>query len=143
MWARRDQAAQALAECSLRAPEAGTVLRVGAGKGDVLSGYAQQPAILFCGAGQRVVRAEVEQEFAGRVAVGQPAVVADDTRAGWRWRGRVEWVADWYLPRRQALPDPSLFQDVRTVECLIRLDPGQPPLRIGQRVRVLINPAEQ
>jgi hypothetical protein len=28
--------------------------------------------------------------------------------------------------------------DVRTLECLIALDPDQAPLRIGQRVRVLL-----
>ena len=34
--------------------------------------------------------------------------------------------------------EPLQFNDVRTLECLIALNPGQPPLRIGQRVRVLI-----
>jgi hypothetical protein len=30
------------------------------------------------------------------------------------------------------------FTDIPTVECVIALDPGQPPLRIGQRMMVLI-----
>jgi hypothetical protein len=30
------------------------------------------------------------------------------------------------------------YNDVRTLECLIDIDPGQPPLRIGQRVLVQV-----
>jgi hypothetical protein len=36
------------------------------------------------------------------------------------------------------LHEPLEFTDVRTVEVLFALDSGQPPLRIGQRVRVRI-----
>ncbi len=36
------------------------------------------------------------------------------------------------------LYEPFQLTDIRTVECLVVLDPGQPPLRFGQRVRVLI-----
>jgi hypothetical protein len=36
------------------------------------------------------------------------------------------------------LLEPLQFNDVRTLECIITLDPNQPPLRIGQRVRVRI-----
>ena len=41
--------------------------------------------------------------------------------------------------RRLILPDPSAFHDVRTLECLIEIDAGQAPLRIGQRVRVALS----
>jgi hypothetical protein len=34
------------------------------------------------------------------------------------------------------IPNTPAFQDVRTLECKIVLEPGQPPLRIGQRERV-------
>ena len=34
--------------------------------------------------------------------------------------------------------EPEHFNDVRTLECLVALDPGQAHLRIGQRVRVTI-----
>jgi hypothetical protein len=54
----------------------------------------------------------------------------------WSWPGRVSRVGDWYadsptIPRRLAR-----FTDIPTVECLIALDPGHPPLRIGQRMTV-------
>jgi len=38
------------------------------------------------------------------------------------------------------LLEPLQFNDVRTLECIIDLDPGQPILRIGQRVRVQLVP---
>jgi hypothetical protein len=86
------------------------------------------------------VRAEVDQEFADRVRVGQTAVVKDDARGGKTWRGKVERVADWYGRRRPNPQDPTAFTDIRAIECLITIDPGQPPPRIGQRMRVLIGP---
>jgi hypothetical protein len=47
-------------------------------------------------------------------------------------------VSDWYTHRRSILQEPFQLNDVRTLEWLIALDPGQQPLRIGQRVRVTI-----
>ena len=34
--------------------------------------------------------------------------------------------------------DPLQLNDVRTLECIIAVETGQPPLRIGQRVRVVL-----
>ncbi len=137
---RLEQARLALDECTVKAPEAGTVLRVLVAAGDVLGPQPQKPALVFCPAGPRLVRAEVEQEFAGAVAVGLEAVIEDDRAAGNKWRGRVERVSDWYTQRRTILPEPLQVNDVRTLECVIRLDPGQPEPRIGQRMRVTIGP---
>jgi multidrug resistance efflux pump len=132
------QAQRNLDECDLKAPQAGTVLRVQAPVGELLSGPPRQPAVLFCPDGPRIIRIEVEQEFAGQVVAGHSALIEDDVRGGQTWRGRVLRPADWYMQRRMILQDPSQLQDVRTVECLIELEPGQAPLRIGQRMRVTI-----
>jgi multidrug resistance efflux pump len=139
--ARLGQAQQALDECVLKAPAAGTVLRILVSPGDVLTGQPGKPAVLFCPQGPRMIRAEIEQEFAARLAVGQPAVVEDDTAAGTAWRGKVVRISDWYTQRRAVLQESQQQNDVRTVECLIALDMPPPPLRIGQRVRVAINRA--
>ncbi len=136
--ARWNRAQQALEECNLRAPVGGTVLRLLVGRGEVLSGQAKQPAVLFCPEGPRIIRAEVEQEFVSRVAVGQSVMAEDAANPDLRWAGRVRRVADWYTQRRPVALEPGQFHDVRTVECVIDLDPGQPPPRIGQRVQVTI-----
>jgi multidrug resistance efflux pump len=136
--ARCEQARLALEECRLRAPGPGTVLRLLVGPGDVAGGRPGQPAVLFAGDGPQVIRATVEQEFAHRIRTGQLARVQDETDPSLSWRGRVERVADWYSQRRAMLHDPSQLSDVRTLECVIVLDPGQSRLRLGQSVRVLI-----
>lgn len=136
--ARLEQAQHALDECTLRAPAAGEVLRVLAGPGDVLGAQPKQPAVLFCPSGPRFIRAEVSQEFADRVKEGQPAVIQDDSRTAQTWRGRVAHVSDWYTQRRSVLQEPLQVNDIRTLECIVRVDPGQPPLRIGQRMRVIL-----
>jgi multidrug resistance efflux pump len=136
--ARLEQARRAVEECALKAPVDGTIMRLLVGPGDVLGAQAKQPAVLFCPAGKRIIRAEVEQEFAGRVAVGQLASVQDDARAGATWRGRVSRLSDWYTQRRSVVLEPTQMNDTRTLECIIILDAGQPPLRIGQRVRVTL-----
>jgi multidrug resistance efflux pump len=135
---RREQAQRGVEECELKAPSDGTVLRVLTHSGEVLGPQPRQPAVLFCPKSPRIVRAEVEQEFAGRVEVGQAASIQDDTTNSPTWRGKVIRISDWYTHRRSVLQEPFQFNDVRTLECIVALDVNQPPLRIGQRVRVTL-----
>ena len=139
--ARLEEAQYAEEECSVKAPVDGKVLRLLIGVGDVLSSQPRQPAIQFCPNGPRIVRAEVEQEFAHRVEKGQVALIQDDSSAGPSWRGKVVRLSDWYTHRRSMLQEPLQFNDVRTLECIVELDPGQPTPRVGQRVRVTLGPA--
>jgi multidrug resistance efflux pump len=136
--ARLGQARWAVEQCTIRAPADGVVLRILVSPGDLLGATPHQPAVLFCPDAPRVVRAEVAQEFASRVAVGQVCTVQDDNSAGRTWRARVKSVSDWFAVRRSVLHEPLQQNDVRTLECILEVEPGQPPLRIGQRVRVTI-----
>lgn len=140
MKARLDQARDALDECQLKAPQAGQVLRILAGPGDIVGGSGRQPVILFACDHPRLVRVEVEQEFARRVTPGMPAEVQDDTDSSRRWKGKVLRVSDWYTQRRTILQEAPTLHDVRTVECLISLDADQPPPRLGLRVQVAFQP---
>jgi multidrug resistance efflux pump len=142
--AKRQQLKKAeygLSQCTVRAPVKGKVLRSQLSVGQVLGPSATQPVVLFCPAVPYIVRAEVEQEFAGRVAVGQKALIQDDATGGGSWTGRVKSLSGWYSHRRSMLLEPLQFNDVRTLECIITLDANQPPLRIGQRVRVTLEGA--
>lgn len=138
--ASREQARHALQECELRAPGDGTVLRVLVGPGVSLGLAPSQPVLHFCPAQPRLIRAEVEQEFAGRVALGQTARIQDESCPGATWRGRVIRISGWFAPRRSVLQEPLRINDVRTLECIIAPEPNQPPLRIGQRVRMTLGP---
>ena len=140
--ARLIQAERVLEEHTLRTSEAGKVLRIFVTPNEFLTVPPKRMAIQFCPDRPRFVRAEVDQAFAPRVKVGQPAVVEDDSSVGTTWRGRVVRLSDWYTQRREVAEEQLQLKDVRTLECLIVLDAGQPPLRIGQRVRATIRRPE-
>ncbi len=130
------EARYALDQCVVKAPVAGSVLRLRCSAGEVIS--PQLAVIVFAPARPRIVRVEVEQELIHRVEVSQPAVVRDEMHPERSWNGRVVRMSDWYsdnptIPRRMAR-----FTDIPTVQCEIALDPGHPPLRIGQRMTVLL-----
>ncbi len=125
-----------LAECTLKAPSDGTVLRLLVNEGETLGSNPRQPAVSFCPNKPRIIRGEVEQEFANRVVLYQTVQFQDDTRNGSTWKGKVVQVSDWFTQRRSILLEPLQFNDVRTLECIIEMDPSTPPLRIGQRMRV-------
>jgi HlyD family secretion protein len=136
--ARRDQARLGLEECRVKAPRAGTVLRILVGPGDVLGADRAQPAVLFAIDGPQVIRASVEQEFASRIKEGESARIEDEADRTVSLRGKVTRLAAWYSQRRIVMHDPSQMSDVRTLECVLVLEPGQPRLRLGQSVRVAI-----
>jgi len=128
-----------LRECTVWAPVKGRVERVQIGVGEALGPNPQAPAVMFAADGPRIVRAEVEQEWANYVALGQSASVQDFSGNGPTWHGHVTRLSDWYTHRRSILMEPLQFNDVRTLESIVTLDPNQPPLRIGQRVRVTLD----
>jgi multidrug resistance efflux pump len=132
---RLAQAKYVLEKCELRAPVDGTVLRLLVSVGEVLGPTPKEPAIIFCPAEKRIIRVEVEQEFASKVAPGQHVTVQDDARQGAEWPGKVTRVSDWYLQRRHILMEPRQFNDIRTLECIVEVE-NDKTLKIGQRVRV-------
>jgi multidrug resistance efflux pump len=134
------QAREALKQYTLVAPSAGTVMQITVRAGDTVGGAAPLPAIQFCPAGPRIVKAEVDQASASLVKVGQRVMIEDDSHAAGQWSGRVKWVADWFTnPRPVLVPDPNQPADARMMECWIELDPGQPTLKINQRVLATID----
>jgi multidrug resistance efflux pump len=129
------QAQAALTQFALVAPTAGTVLEITVAVGDTVGSVAPAPAVQFCPQGPRVVRAGIDQASASLVEVGQTVTIEDDTNVPGRWTGRVKWVSDVYTPQRAVVnPDANQYSDVRTMPCIIELDPDQPPLKINQRV---------
>ena len=108
--------------------------------GEALGSNPQRPAMEFAPEGQRIVRAEVEQEFASRIRAGMKAKIYDyDASNEHVWKGEVVRVSDWISKRRSQVYEPLQFNDVRTLEAIIKLDDDpQYPLRIGQRVRVVL-----
>jgi multidrug resistance efflux pump len=141
--ARVAQAQYAVDECVLRAPGPGTVLQVLVNPGMVLGAQPTQPAIVFMPKKDSlIIRAEVEQEFAGRVAENQDVSVQEENSTKQTWHGKITQIARWYAQRRASQSETlRISNDVHTLECIITLKdvkPDQSELRVGQRVRVMI-----
>jgi len=56
--------------------------------------------------------------------------------AGPVWNGRVVRLASWFAQGRKISRDTLAYQDVRTLEFIVQLEPGQSQPRLGQRLRV-------
>lgn len=123
---------------TLLAPEAGTVLRVIPGVGQMLGADQRQPALWFCPDRPRIVRCEIEQEFVDRVKSGMKADIFDEIGVEPIASGVVKRTADWVAPRRTTFDLTFEELEVPTVEAIIELDKSRPAPRIGERVRVAI-----
>jgi multidrug resistance efflux pump len=135
--------AQAVLElCVVRAKSAGTVAQVSIGAGTTMGVSTRAPALWLIPAGERVVRAEVEAEFAHRVGpnlVGKTVTIADHTDPKLTYTGVVQYVPPIFLLKR-GNAENFMGGDTRVIEMLIKVPDyapaGKPPLRVGQRVRV-------
>ncbi len=135
------QAEKAVRDCVLVAPTSGTVLRVLIAKGEAVAPGASQAPVVFRSDGPLVVRAELEQEYLGRVKAGMKATVTDDARVeSPTWRGTVLSVGQVVARKRSVVFEPGELNDVRTVECVITLEGNTEGLLVGQRMRVRIDP---
>jgi multidrug resistance efflux pump len=137
------QAEKAVRDCLLLAPADGLILRVQTSVGETVAPSGLQPAIIFRPDGPLIIRAELEQEFLGRVKPGMKAMIKDDVRSDSpTWTGTVQRIGNWVARKRSVLLDPGEVNDVRTVECIIALDGKPEGLLVGQRMRVRIGKQE-
>ncbi|MFL5340036.1 MAG: HlyD family secretion protein [Gemmataceae bacterium] len=136
---RRDKAQLGVDACLYTAPEDGTIMNVFVAPGSKFGPQIQKPAFLFY-AGDLVVRAELNQEFVRRISVGQSATVEDDTDPSQRWTGKVTYVANQFLQKRDTamIPDIMSQNQEKVLECRVTLDPGQPAPKLNAKVRVHI-----
>lgn len=138
--AQLDLAQHALDETEVKAPSEGDVLRVDTNVGEMLGPNPRGPAIEFAPKGPRIVRAEVLQEWADRVFIGQEVHIESDPRTTQQWKGKVSKISDWIKQKRNPIMEPLVFNDVRTLDCVIEIIAGPKDLRIGQRVRATFMP---
>lgn len=131
-------ACEHLANHTLRAPQSGIVLRVLVVRGQTLGPNQTQPVLWFCPDQPRIVRCEINQRFARRIRQGVTARILDDVENTPLAQGKIQRCALWVSHRRSLLDEPFERNDVRTLECIVSVDLGGLPLRLGERVRVEI-----
>ncbi len=125
----------ALEKMRIRAPVNGFVLQVDAKKGE-MAVPAVGPAMLVMGDLSALrVRAEVDQQYLGKIQVGQRVEVRAAAFRGREFDGRVSSIARIVGPSRINSGDPRKFNDVDVLEVAVDLpDPGS--LVVGEQVDV-------
>ncbi len=136
--------------CVVKAKTDGTVEQVTISPGATLGIGTRTPALWLIpampqitpGEVPRVIRAELEAEFAHRVGpdrVGKTVTVSDHSDAKLTYTGTIRHIGGAFLLKR-ASGESLLGGDTRVIEVLIDVansaPEGKPPLRVGQRVRV-------
>ena len=128
--------------CVVKAKTAGTVEQVSISPGTTLGIGTRTPALWLIPTGPRVVRAEIEAEFAHRVGPaveGKTVTIADHSDPDLTYTGTVRRIGGTFLLKR-GNAENFLGGDTRVIEAVVDVaDPaphGKPPLRVGQRVRV-------
>ncbi|WP_310497611.1 HlyD family efflux transporter periplasmic adaptor subunit [Sandarakinorhabdus sp.] len=134
--AAQAQAASARnAKCVIRAPIAGTILKVLKHAGEFSGAGAGNPLIAIADLSEMMVRAEFLDRDAAGVRAGQNAMIWLDEGKG-RWHGVVMDSAGMVGRRTARSHDPGdrFDRDVREVR--IRITAGDPPRLVGLRVNV-------
>lgn len=125
----------------LKALVAGTIEQITVAEGMTVSPATRTPLLHLVPNGPRVVRAEVEAEFASKIEgfLGKPVVITDEHNFSNTYPGIARRVSIAFLPKRFG-SDSLVGSPTRALECTIEVtDPapaGKPPLRPGQPVRV-------
>jgi multidrug resistance efflux pump len=137
------EALESLKLFKITAPSDGIVLRAYYRKGEVVAPNPMKHAIEFLPKADIIVRAEVLQEWGRYIkdpaqsASKQEVEIVDDTYAGQAWKGEVLSISKWYAPTRSPVIEPFRYNDVRTMEIVIKVN-GVDNVKIGQRVRAMV-----
>jgi HlyD family secretion protein len=124
-----------LEKSTIRAPIAGTVLKVDVKAGEVTAPSSPQPLILLGDLSQLRVRAELDELNAGKIKLGEPVTVRAEAFSGQTFAGKVAAIAPLVQPARLAAPGSRNLTDFNVNEVVIDLTDGG-PLIAGMNVDV-------
>lgn len=137
-----DKVTHAINECTIHAKVAGTIEQVTASVGQTVNAMTRVPLFYLVPSGKRIVSVEVVPDFAHRIGnrIGQAVDITDDSTSHLKYKGVVKRIGSAFLPKANGAPEiiNGKSNAVLTVEIEVT-DPapsGQPPLRVGQPVRV-------
>ncbi|MEQ1650336.1 MAG: efflux RND transporter periplasmic adaptor subunit [Hyphomicrobiaceae bacterium] len=129
----------ALERMSIRAPRDGTILQSYATVGESVAPSPENILMMLGDLSALRIKAELEERDAGKVAVGQDAVVKSDAFPNIEFAGRVVSTAQALGPGRIGAKGPRKPTDIDVLEITIDLA-GQPQLLPGMRVDVFLKP---
>jgi ABC exporter DevB family membrane fusion protein len=92
------------------------------------------PLLIVADVGRTLVKAEVDETDAGKLAVGQPAEVTSDAYPGRIFRGTVIEIGQAIGKRKIRPEDPAKIQDMKVLETKIEIGEGGNDLKLGMTV---------
>lgn len=124
-----------LEKLTIRAPIAGTVLKVDVKSGEVVAPSLPQPLLVLGDLSQLRVRAEVDEHSTGKIKVGDAVIVRAEAFSGQTFAGKVAAIAPLVQPARLVAPGSRNLTDFSVDEVTVDLnEPG--PLIAGMNVDV-------
>ena len=129
------QAEYEIAARTIRAPVSGKIVSRNIRAGEAVSTSATSLIDLLPD-GPRIVRAELNEGFVSKVAIGMKADVRSQADTGKTYPARVVRIGDIFGPSKLAESSQEAT-DARDVECILDIDDA--PLRIGERVQVMFS----
>jgi multidrug resistance efflux pump len=122
---------------TLRAPVDAHVVARATHLADVVSVQGNAALFTLLPDAPRIVRAELNEAFVAKVAVGMSADVTAEDGSDKVYKATVIRIGDVFGPSKLT-EDAQEISDTRDVECILRLDGDA--LRVGQRVQVRFKP---
>ena len=124
-----------LEKLTIRAPVAGTVLKVDVKAGEVAAPSLPQPLLLLGDLSQLRVRTELDEHNIGKIKVGEAVIVRAEAFPGQAFTGIVAAIAPLVQPARLASPGSRNLTDFSINEVMVDLnEPG--PLFAGMNIDV-------
>jgi ABC exporter DevB family membrane fusion protein len=140
---RVEQLQRQLDLCIVKAPRAGTVLRVFKHPGEAYSTVFPEPILSLADTSGFRVRAEVDERDINRVFEGQRVEVTADALEGKSLNGRVESIGAQMGRKKTRTADPAERSDRDILEVMIALDSTDMRLVPELRVTVRFYPAQR
>jgi multidrug resistance efflux pump len=129
-----------LAKCVIRAPQAGTILRIILHPGESFALVSPRPVLSMADLTGRRVRAEVDEHDIGKVHEGQLLSITSDAYAGKRFLGHVTRIASLMGRKSVITGDPADKTDRDVLEIIAQLEASAVALPVGLRTTVHFRP---
>ena len=137
--ADRDRVRVEIDRSTVRAPIAGTVLKVNVRAGEFASaGVVAEPLIILGNVKPLYVRVDVDEHEAARVQAQAPAVAALRGDASIRSPLRFVRIEPLVIPKRSLTGDSSERVDTRVLQVLYQIERSDPRFFVGQQMDVFI-----
>lgn len=131
---RRDMAIREVEIRTIRAPVDGFIIRQGVKVGEFAAASGATEMFTILPEGQKIIRAEIPEQFLDSVKPGLPVEVLAEDRSGQSYEGRISRISPVLM---QSNGMPGERNDIRTATSTILVS-RDAPFRVGQRVIIRV-----